>query len=77
MVEIRNDLLKKYNLGSLQIRPPDKKPTDDHMICDAKAILMKEDEMLEKYIDEAGTDGLDREALLRFGKKITIEKKEI
>ena len=41
------------------------------------AILMKEDEMLEKYIDEAGTDGLDREALLRFGKKITIEKKEI
>jgi hypothetical protein len=43
---------------------------DEHVIQDAKAILFKQDEMLTRYVDEVGTDGLDRDLLLKIGREI-------
>ena len=47
-----------------------KKLLEAHVIQDAKAILLKGDEMLGKYLDEVGTNNLDRGILLKIGQKI-------
>ena len=42
---------------------------EEHVIKDAKSILYKEDEMLQKYLDQIDIN-LDKEKLLLVGKSI-------
>jgi DNA repair exonuclease SbcCD nuclease subunit len=69
LVSMRKEILEANNLGSLEIKQQ-KKILDQHVIQDAKAILYKGDEMLAKYVDEIGSKNLDRDGLLRIGRKI-------
>ena len=69
LVVMRKELLDSNNMGSLEIKQQ-KKILDQHVIQDAKAILYKGDQMLVKYVDEIGTKNLDRDELLRIGRKI-------
>lgn len=76
LISMRKELLESNEFGSLEIKQQ-KKQLDEHVIQDAKAILYKGEEMLEKYIDEVEANSkLDREKLLRIGKKICQKKKE-
>ena len=76
LISLRKDLLESNKLGSLEIKQQ-KKQMEEHVIQDAKAILYKGEEMLNKYIDEVAPNSkLDREQLLRIGKKICQYKKE-
>lgn len=68
MNEIRQHLVEKSMVSSLEIKQVQKK--EDHMIKDAKAILYKEEEMLEKYVDQANAEGLDKSILIRIGSMI-------
>ena len=45
---------------------------EEHVIKDAKSILYKEDEMLEKYVDQVNCD-LEKDKLIKIGKLI-LEK---
>jgi hypothetical protein len=47
---------------------------EDHIINDAKAILYKENEMLEKYVQQANIESLDKEILIKVGKQICQEE---
>jgi DNA repair exonuclease SbcCD nuclease subunit len=69
LVAMRKELLDSNNLGSLEIKQQ-KKFLQEHLIQDAKAILYKGDEMLSKYVDEVGSNNLDRDTLLKIGRKI-------
>lgn len=69
LVAMRKELLDSNKMGSLEIKQQ-KKILDQHVIQDAKAILYKGDEMLSKYVDEIGPKNLDRDELLRVGRKI-------
>lgn len=69
LVAMRKEMLESYKMGSLEIKQQ-KKILDQHVIQDAKAILFKGDEMLVKYVDEIGPKNLDRDELLRIGRKI-------
>jgi len=69
LISMRKEMMEANKLGSLEIKQQ-KKVIEEHVIQDAKAILYKGDEMLAKYVDEVGSKGLDREELLRLGRKI-------
>lgn len=69
LISMRKEILETTELGSLEIKQQ-KKRIEEHVIQDAKAILYKGDEMLGKYLDEVGTNELDREILLKIGKQI-------
>lgn len=69
LVSMKKDITDKSKLGSLEIKQ-NKKHIDKHVIQDAKAILLKGEEMLSKYVDEIGTKNLERDLLLQVGKKI-------
>ena len=69
LIAMRKEMMESNKLGSLEIKQQ-KKLIEEHVIQDAKAILYKGDEMLAKYVDEVGTDKLDRDELLRIGRKI-------
>jgi DNA repair exonuclease SbcCD nuclease subunit len=73
IVEMRQELLTKHSPNTLEIKQ-NPKEVKQHEIEDAKAILYKEEEMLEKYIDEVGINGLDRDLLLEIGKSIIEEE---
>ena len=75
LVSMRKELLESGSLGSLEIKQI-KKKIEEHVIKDAKAILYKGDEMLEKYLDEVGTSDLDRSILLKIGKKICAKAEQ-
>lgn len=67
MMEVRKDLLENKKVASMEIKQFLKK--EEHTISDAKAILYKEDEMIEKYVDQANLD-LDKDKLVKVGKMI-------
>ncbi len=69
LIQMRKEVAENNNLGSLEIKQR-KKKMDEHVVQDAKAILYKEEEMMTKYVDEVGTDSLDRDTLLKIGKEI-------
>jgi DNA repair exonuclease SbcCD nuclease subunit len=69
LVAMRKEILDGTNLGSLEIKQQ-KRKLEEHMINDAKAILFKGEEMLSRYLDEVGTNSLDRDILLKIGQKI-------
>lgn len=76
LISIKKDILQKNNLCSLEIKQQ-KKDIEKHVIQNAKAILLKGDEMLEKYVDEVGSNNLEKDELIKIGKKIcqrNIEK---
>lgn len=67
-VDARKSLLENHNPGTLEIIPKQTKKAE-HVVLDAKEIMLKEDELLERYMSEVGTD-LDKEVLLKIGRKI-------
>ena len=69
LINLRKELSNNNSLASLEIRQQ-KKTISEHIIHDAKAILYKGNEMLAKYADQVGHEGLDREKLLAIGEKI-------
>ena len=69
IIQLRKEILENAAPGSLEIKQA-KKITEEHVIQDAKAILFQEDAMMTRYVDEVGTNGLDRELLLTIGKTI-------
>ena len=69
LVKMRKEIGEKDTLGSLEIKQKNKK-MNEHIITDAKSILFKEEEMLAKYVDEIGTDNLDKDLLIEIGKDI-------
>lgn len=73
LVQMRRELITENNIGSLEIKQK-KKEISEHVIEDAKAILYKDDEMLVRYLDEVGTEGLDKDKLLKIGKEICVEE---
>ena len=77
LTQMRTELVKEHQLGSLQIRQSRHKAKDDTTIHDAKAILFKEDEMLERYMKEVPPDDLDAGTCLQVGKKIITEKAKV
>ena len=74
----RRELLSTKGAATVNVRQMKKKAEEEetHVIQDALAILQAEDKMLERYVDEAGTDGLGKDRLLDFGKRI-IEHEEV
>lgn len=68
MAEIRQNLVENSKVSSLEIKQIQKK--EDHIIDDAKAILYKEEEMLEKYVEQANVENLDKSLLIKIGTEI-------
>jgi|SaaInlV_100m_DNA_2_1039680.scaffolds.fasta_scaffold00102_25 DNA repair exonuclease SbcCD nuclease subunit len=72
-IEMRQKLTEDNDVGSLEIQQSSKKK-EEHIVEDAKAILFKEEEMLDQYVDEvekgSGLDTLEKEHLLEIGKNI-------
>ena len=66
--EVRQRLVESSKVSSLEIKQIQK--FDDHRIKDAKAILYKEEEMLERYVEQARLDGLNKELLIKIGSAI-------
>ena len=69
LLDMRKEIAKDKDLGSLEIRQQ-KRKVDDKALEEAKTIILKGDEMLEQYVDAVGHDGLDREKLIKVGKMI-------
>jgi DNA repair exonuclease SbcCD nuclease subunit len=68
MSDIRQRLTEGSKVATLEIKQSQKK--EDHMIKDAKAILYKEEEMLERYVEQANVEGLDKKFLIKIGSEI-------
>lgn len=68
MFEMRQNLVENSKVSSLEIKQS--KIKEDHIISDAKSILQKEDEMLQKYIDQVAPENLDKQLLLNIGMQI-------
>lgn len=67
MLDVRKNLLENKKVATMEIKQFIKK--EEHTITDAKSILYKEDEMLEKYIDQVTSD-LEKSKLISIGKLI-------
>jgi len=67
MAEVRKNLVENKKVATMEIKQFVKK--EDHIITDAKSILYKEDEMIEKYVDQVNVD-LEKEKLISIGKVI-------
>lgn len=68
MSDMRQTLVENFKVSTLEIKQSRKR--EEHEISDAKSILQKEDEMLQRYIDQAAPDGLDKQTLLNIGMQI-------
>ena len=69
LVAVKKELQENNAFASLEIKQQ-KKMMDEHVIHDAKAILYQGDQMLSKYAEQVGHEGLDLDKLLNIGKKI-------
>lgn len=67
MAEIRKNLVEDKKVATMEIKQFVKK--EEHIISDAKSILYKEDEMIEKYVEQVNVD-LQKEKLIDIGKLI-------
>ncbi len=77
VLKLRRDILSSKGAATVNVRQLRKKIEEEtHVIQDALAILQAEDKMLERYMEEAGLDGLEKDRLLDSGKKI-IEFEEV
>jgi DNA repair exonuclease SbcCD nuclease subunit len=68
MSEIRENLVEKTKVSSLEIKQIQKQ--EAHIVDEAKAILYKEEEMLEKYVEQFNLEKLDSELLIKIGREI-------
>ena len=68
MAELRQKLVEERGVSALEIKQRHK--DESHVIDDAKSILSNEGEMIEKYVEQAAPEGLDKETLIRIGSKI-------
>lgn len=72
-IEMRKKITEENSIGSLEIQQSSKKK-EEHIVEDAKAILFKEEEMLDRYVDEvekgSGLEELEKDHLLEIGKNI-------
>lgn len=69
LIKLKKEMAESVSMASLEIKKQ-KKAIDEHVIHDAKAILYRGDEMLARYADQVGHEGLNRERLLNLGKLI-------
>lgn len=69
LLTIKKEILNEHSPFSLEIKQK-RKEIEQHTIQDAKAILLKGDEMLEKYVEEVGSNNLNKESLISIGKEI-------
>jgi DNA repair exonuclease SbcCD nuclease subunit len=69
LLSLKKEILQESKPFSLEIKQK-RKEIEKHTIQNAKAILLKGDEMLEKYVEEVGAGNLEKEALISIGKKI-------
>ena len=67
MSDIRKNLVENKMVSTMEIKQITS--IEQHVISDAKSILYKEDEMLQKYVDQVGFD-LEKDKLLEIGRKI-------
>ena len=67
MAEFRKELVENKKVATMEIKQSVKR--EDHVISDAKSILYKEDEMVEKYVEQTNVD-LEKEKLINIGKVI-------
>lgn len=67
MSDMRKKLVEDKKVATMEIKQYIKK--EEHVITDAKSILYKEDEMLERYVDQVNID-LDKKKLIDIGKVI-------
>jgi len=68
MSDIRQRLVENSKVSTLEIKQTHRR--EEHLITDAKSILYKEEEMLEKYVEQANVEGLDKEVLIKIGSAI-------
>ncbi len=73
IIEMRQDLISNHRVGSLEIKQKEKK-INESLVEDAKAILFKESEMLEHYVEQEEANenikSLDKKKLINIGKGI-------
>lgn len=69
LLSLKKEILQQSKPLSLEIKQK-KHEIEKHTIQNAKSILLRGDEMLEKYVEEVGFGNLDKEALITIGKEI-------
>lgn len=69
LIDMRKDISKDKMIGSLEIRQQ-KKRIDKTVIDEAKSIMLREDDMIQQYVDLVGANGLDKDRLIEVGKMI-------
>jgi DNA repair exonuclease SbcCD nuclease subunit len=74
LISLKKEILLESSPFSLEIRQQ-KKEIEKHTIQDAKSILFKGDEMLKKYVEEVGSNNLDKETLISIGNEICRSQK--
>ena len=77
VLEMHQGLRNGSGASSLELKPSRKKEDQQHLITDAKAILYKEEEMLEKYLDDVGIGELNEKKLLAIGTAICEGAEEL
>lgn len=70
VIKMRSELMQNNNIESLEFKQVEKKVEDDeNLLENAKSILAKESEMLQKYV-EIAEHKLDSKKLIELGKSI-------
>lgn len=72
LVNVKRDLTKNHGVATFDFKQKEHKSDEDEaQIDEAKAILFKQDEMMEEWIKETGVpEGLDEERLLKYGREV-------
>lgn len=66
--KVRDELVNSKGVSTLEIKQ--RAVNEAHVITDAKAIIRNEDEMIERYVEQAAPEGLDRDTLIKVGTEI-------
>ena len=66
--KVRDDLVNGRGVSTLEIKQ--RAVNESHFITDAKSIIKNEDEMIERYVEQAAPEGLDRDTLIKIGTEI-------
>lgn len=78
LIDIKIDLLENKKVTSFDFKQREHEEADEIQIEEARAILFQQDEMLEKWMEEAGIpEGLTKDRLLQEGKKILAAKEDL
>jgi hypothetical protein len=69
--EVRDELVNHRGVSTLEIKQ--RLVNESHVIDDAKAIIQNEDEMIERYVEQAAPKELDKNTLIKIGNQICRE----